>query len=867
MALLCVSLAVVVSLMPERPGARLVPFSLVAAALWPWWLPRCIPGPGCSRPSCSCCSRWCGSRRSCATPGWASPSSGTRRSPDSLRRVCRAGESSPVISADLDVRLREWRHHLHRHPETGFGEHRTGEYVADVLDGLGLEVTRGVGGTGLVASLRRGDGSGRSGLRADMDACHCTSVAARKPYRPDDRRRHARLRPRRAHGDAAGRRGESWRGGRFRRHGAARLPAGRGARPGREGDARRRAAGPVPDGRDVRAAQHAGDPGRSPAHPARRRSWPARTTSRSGSPVAAGTPPGRRWSSTRSSSPRRSCWRCRRSSPATSTRATRPSCPAPRSSPTAPATRSPARSSSVATPAASPPPSRRCIEDRMRACAQGICAAHGATCTVGYTHEFEPTVNDPGCTAAAVRAATAAVGADGSTRTARRSWRSEDFGVFARAVPGCFAFLGNGTEPGHGGTRCTAATTTSTTTSSTAGVRFYVELVRSVLPREAPCVTPPTAPWFAHRRDRRTGRARRRRRTRADFHRACRSTRRRRWSTCRRWPPSWAWRGSSSRTSRPGSGCPRSRRSVRPGPSTAPSDDGTATRRRAADGRRRDRRQPWPRRREVRLRARPRRAASSCRTACIPLRYRRSGRGRGADRGRRLVRRRGGGRGPRRRGRRTRCSSRTPRGTATRTSRGWIVEGYATLFAETDEQLVAEAWRGPTWSSCRSASGPCSRRRCRTTAAPDASGHGRGRRRRSRGRRLPGAEPARRPAGHRRHRRHRHGRAELRHAVRASHGRTSSTASTRSPRSPTRTTSGRPRPRRSRRPRRTLRRGSLAAARFALTGEGSDGRRAHLGVGADSSVGPGHRGGCRQPRGPVTVVAVRTVRSPPGACA
>jgi Ca2+/Na+ antiporter len=33
MALLCVSLAVVVSLMPERPGARFVPHSLVAAAL------------------------------------------------------------------------------------------------------------------------------------------------------------------------------------------------------------------------------------------------------------------------------------------------------------------------------------------------------------------------------------------------------------------------------------------------------------------------------------------------------------------------------------------------------------------------------------------------------------------------------------------------------------------------------------------------------------------------------------------------------------------------------------------------------------------------------------------------------------------
>jgi metal-dependent amidase/aminoacylase/carboxypeptidase family protein len=29
---------------------------------------------------------------------------------------------------------------------------------------------------------------------------------------------------------------------------------------------------------------------------------------------------------------------------------------------------------------------------------------------------------------------------------------SEDFGVFARQVPACFAFIGNGTTPGQGGT-------------------------------------------------------------------------------------------------------------------------------------------------------------------------------------------------------------------------------------------------------------------------------------------------------------------------------------------------------------------------------------------------------------------------------
>src|SRR4029077_9791378 len=50
------------------------------------------------------------------------------------------------------------------------------------------------------------------------------------------------------------------------------------------------------------------------------------------------------------------------------------------------------------------------IEERMRTLCEGICAAHGATCTVDYTHEFAPTVNDTDCVAVAVRAASAAVG-------------------------------------------------------------------------------------------------------------------------------------------------------------------------------------------------------------------------------------------------------------------------------------------------------------------------------------------------------------------------------------------------------------------------------------------------------------------------
>lgn len=66
--------------------------------------------------------------------------------------------------------LAGWRRHIHRHPELAFAEHRTSDLVADKLAQWGYEVTRGIGGTGLVGQLRVGQGTLRLGLRADMDA-------------------------------------------------------------------------------------------------------------------------------------------------------------------------------------------------------------------------------------------------------------------------------------------------------------------------------------------------------------------------------------------------------------------------------------------------------------------------------------------------------------------------------------------------------------------------------------------------------------------------------------------------------------------------------------------------------------------------
>jgi len=66
--------------------------------------------------------------------------------------------------------LRSWRRDLHAHPELGFEEHRTADFVAAKLREFGMEVYTGIGKTGVVGALRVGNSTRSVGLRADMDA-------------------------------------------------------------------------------------------------------------------------------------------------------------------------------------------------------------------------------------------------------------------------------------------------------------------------------------------------------------------------------------------------------------------------------------------------------------------------------------------------------------------------------------------------------------------------------------------------------------------------------------------------------------------------------------------------------------------------
>ncbi len=86
----------------------------------------------------------------------------------------------PVLSriAAFHDEMVVWRRHLHAHPETAFEERETADFVAERLAHFGIEVHRGLAGTGVVGVLRCGTSARTIGLRADMDALPMTEQNA-----------------------------------------------------------------------------------------------------------------------------------------------------------------------------------------------------------------------------------------------------------------------------------------------------------------------------------------------------------------------------------------------------------------------------------------------------------------------------------------------------------------------------------------------------------------------------------------------------------------------------------------------------------------------------------------------------------------
>jgi len=349
---------------------------------------------------------------------------------------------------ELERDMIAWRRHLHGIPETGFEERQTAEFVAGTLASLGLEVARGIGGTGVVGTLRLGGGPRRLGLRADMDAL-ALQEAGDRPYgsrhpgrmhacghdghmamllgaasllaqaQDLDGTIHFVFQPAEEHGRGAK---AMIADGLFTRfpmdeiygvHSMPGIPAGRFAtRPGgimasednfvirihgRGAHAARphMAIDPIVIGAEIVLALQ---------------TILARSVDPTEQAVVSVTE--------------------------FITDGTRNAIPA------TVVLKGDTRSYT--------PSVQGLLQERMAAIVSGVCAAHGATSEFEYSFEFEPTYNAPICVATAVQAATLVAGPANVDGHCPPVLASEDFGAFLQVVPGNYMFLGSGVpgEPG-----------------------------------------------------------------------------------------------------------------------------------------------------------------------------------------------------------------------------------------------------------------------------------------------------------------------------------------------------------------------------------------------------------------------------------
>ncbi len=122
------------------------------------------------------------------------------------------------------------------------------------------------------------------------------------------------------------------------------------------------------------------------------------------------------------------------------------------------------------------------IETRMREIVRGICIAHGAEHEVGYDRVFLSTVNAPEPARLAAEAAAQTVGADNVNSACSPMMASEDFGAMLREVPGCYAFIGNKGPDGKGATMLHNASYDFNDDIIASGVSYWTNLVATTLP-------------------------------------------------------------------------------------------------------------------------------------------------------------------------------------------------------------------------------------------------------------------------------------------------------------------------------------------------------------------------------------------------
>lgn len=89
------------------------------------------------------------------------------------------------------------------------------------------------------------------------------------------------------------------------------------------------------------------------------------------------------------------------------------------------------------------PEVREQMPARIRAIAEGICAAYGAMAEVEYQHGYDVLINEPTMVEIAKAAAIDVVG-EANIQPAEPGMGGEDFGRYLQRVPGCFVTIGAG---------------------------------------------------------------------------------------------------------------------------------------------------------------------------------------------------------------------------------------------------------------------------------------------------------------------------------------------------------------------------------------------------------------------------------------
>ncbi len=120
------------------------------------------------------------------------------------------------------------------------------------------------------------------------------------------------------------------------------------------------------------------------------------------------------------------------------------------------------------------------LEAGMRRVCQGIAMTHRVTVGLDFQRGYPPTLNAPAAAALCRAAATATVGAEAVLSNLKPSMGAEDFAYLARAVPGCYVWLGNG--PGAGGCMLHSPHYDFNDEIIATGIRYWVKLVETALP-------------------------------------------------------------------------------------------------------------------------------------------------------------------------------------------------------------------------------------------------------------------------------------------------------------------------------------------------------------------------------------------------